>query len=87
MPIAWMMNGHVDSSTLSMVALVTAAGTAAIWRVLAGMVDHATRLHDTRVKAVQLQIKYLERARAFREAGGMEDGQELVVGEAEGEGT
>jgi hypothetical protein len=82
MPIAWMMNGAVDSSTLSIVALVAAVGTAAMWRILAGMVDHATRLHDTRVKAIQLQIKYLERARAFRESGGMKEGQELVVAEA-----
>jgi hypothetical protein len=75
------MNG-VDSSTLSVVALVAAVGTAAIWRILAGMVDHATRLHDTRVKAATLQIRYLERVRAFRESGGIEDGRELVVAEA-----
>lgn len=72
----------LDTSTLSIVALVAAVGTAAIWRILSGMVDHATRLHDTRVRAVQLQIKYLERVRAFRESGGIEDDREIVVAEA-----
>lgn len=69
----------VDAGMLWIVAGAALVGALAVWRTLAGLIDHATRLHDTQVRVVELQLKYLMRARAIRERTGEQE--EFVVGE------
>ena len=49
-----------------MVVAVAAAGAIAVWRILSGLIESHTSVHDTRIKVAQLQIKYLTRAQAMR---------------------
>lgn len=67
-----------DSPTLLVVALAAWAGSMAMWQIFAATIDHATRVHDTRVRVAELQIKYLHRAQAFRAQS-----EPIEVGEAE----
>lgn len=73
----------LDSFTLLAVLAVSAVGAVATWRMLAGLIDHATRVHDTRVRVAELQNKYLDRARIARENLGTDGHAPIEVGEAD----
>jgi len=66
----------LDGTTLILALLAALVGSTAIWTIFAAGIEHGTKLHDTRVRVAELQIRYIERARASR-------GEEVVeVGEA-----
>lgn len=75
----------VTDATMVLFALGAALlGATAMWSIFAAGIEHETRLHDTKVRVAELQIRYIERARASRgeheiEVGEAEDGDESDV--------
>lgn len=74
--IAMVLLAAVDGTMVLLALLGALIGSTAIWSIFAAGIEHETRLHDTRVRVAELQIRYIERARASR-------GEEVIeVGEA-----
>ncbi|MEZ6233300.1 MAG: hypothetical protein R3B68_03835 [Phycisphaerales bacterium] len=69
----------LDSGALTLALTVAGVGVTCMWRVLAGVLESHTTVHDTKVKVAELQIKYLARTRGIQVGSPGDDDQSDVI--------